>query len=74
MKIPLQIFETLAISENKIICTKPARLKIIKRSFKFRTIKIWNKLPQLLRETEKIEIFKKKIKTWIIEQRNIVPG
>ena len=60
LKIPLQIEQSLAISEDKLICTKPARLKITKRSFKHRTITTWNKLPQWTREIMKIDIFKKK--------------
>ena len=72
--IPAQIREHLAISDEHIITTRPARLKLVQRSFKHRTLKIWNNLPQEIRDTKKITVFKRNTKKWIMEQRNIQPG
>ena len=72
--IPAQIREHLAITEDRLISTRPARLKIVRRSFKHRTIPIWNKLPEDIRSINSISIFKKRTKRWIVECREVQPG
>ena len=69
---PEQIAEHLAISDERTITTRPARLLIVKNSFRNRTVKIWNRLPQEIRDINKISLFKKRVKNWLIDSRD--PG
>ena len=40
-------------------------LDIYRKSFVFRGISLWNRLPSSIRETEKIRFFKKGVRVWI---------
>ena len=71
LNIPEQIAEHLAISEDKTISTKPARLLIVIRSSRHITVKVWNLLPS---DVTTISAFKKSIKDWIMSKRKPDPG
>ena len=72
--IPAQINEHIAITEDRFLSTRPARLKIVKKSFKHRTIPCWNTLPEDIRLTNSILKFKRTTKRWLIDQRPAQPG
>ena len=72
--IPEQIGDHLSISEDKIITTRPARLQIVKKCFRHRTVKLWNLLPGDIKDTTTIGPFKKKVKAWLLERREAKPG
>ena len=71
--IPKPIHDHISINENNIITTRPARLKLVAKSFKHNTIKLWNTLPPHIRTNNKISIFKKQVRTWILECRDTTP-
>ena len=45
-----------------------SNLSLAKKSFTFRGSMLWNQLPQSLRSTENITIFKKNLRIWILER------
>ena len=71
---PRHFFNKLTITDDcKIVETVP-RLKIVERSYKYRTISEWNGMTDELRHNESISSFKKSLKTWIKSNRPLIPG
>ena len=60
LNIPEHIYDHLAISDDFKICTRPARLHIVKNGFRHRTTKIWNLLPEELGASGKLGLSKNK--------------
>ena len=48
------------------IMVENTKLSLAKNSFCFRTSDQWNKIPTSIRNSVKINIFKKKLKDWIL--------
>ena len=74
LNIPEQINDHIAISDDFSLCTRPARLLLVKKGFRHRTICVWNLLPEDVRMNKKISIFKKQVRLWIIGRRQNDPG
>ena len=55
LNIPTAIREHIAVNEENKLTTRPPRLKTVAKSFKHRTIKSWNNLPELIRMTKNIK-------------------
>ena len=71
---PTNLRRQLIIRQNNTIEIFPARLKISRSSFKWRTSTLWNDLPDYLRNMDKISTFKKSLKSFIIEGRaDVIP-
>ena len=69
---PSNLRQQLNILPNKRIEIFPARLKISRRSYKWRTISVWNELPDYLLNLDKISMFKKGLRRHLIEGRTVV--
>ena len=41
------------------------RTTLAQRSFRYRTTKIWNNIPNEIRNSQTINIFKRKVKKWL---------
>ena len=41
------------------------RTTLAQRSFRYRTTKIWNNIPNKIRNSQTINIFKRKVKKWL---------
>ena len=52
---------------NDRIIIPQSRLTLYRKSFTYRGILIWNKLPGKLRNERRIGCFKKELRTWIFE-------
>ena len=71
---PTNLRRQFTIRQDNSIDIFPARLKISRLSFKWRTANLWNDLPEYLRDIDKISSFKISLKRYIIEGRaEIVP-
>ena len=70
MSIPRHIADRLNIEEDLTVSTAPHRLQNTMKSYRWKTIVWWNSLPSFVRETQEIKLFKKRVKTWILERRN----
>ena len=66
---PANLRKKFTILQDKRIETIPARLKISRSSFKWRTSRLWNDLPDNLLNLDKLSAFKKQLKKHIIEVR-----
>ena len=73
-KIPRQVEEQLTLTEDLKVDTRRPRLLTCRKNFNWRAAKLWNKLPQSLREIQEITIFKKNLKRVILERRDSGPG
>ena len=73
-KIPEQVYDIIIINEDRTISTTKARLLIVSKGFRWRTVPKWNCLPDVTRHNSAIGSFKKQVKTWIKQQRQINPG
>ena len=71
-EIPQTISDHITINNMNTISTRPPRLKLTAAGFKHRTIKLWNSLPTHIRISDKITVFKKLTKNWILDKRT--PG
>ena len=66
---PATIRKKLTILPDKRIEIVPGRLKITRDSFKWRMSIAWNDLPDFLLDIQKISIFKRALRKYIIENR-----
>ena len=69
---PVNIRNKLTVSPDKRVCTTVARLKIVKSSFRWRSVEIWNDLPQHIINIDKLSTFKKTLRKFIIDGRAVV--
>ena len=66
---PENLRNKLKILPNKKIEITPARLKIASKSFRWRTTKVWNDLPDNILNIVKLSIFKKVLRRFMIDSR-----
>ena len=66
---PVNLRKKLTILQDKRIELIPTRLKISRSSFKWRTSRIWNDLPDHILNLDKLSAFKKQLKKHIIDER-----
>ena len=66
---PEQMRHKLTINEDLTIATTPATLLTVSAGFRWRTTTEWNNLSTELRNCNKIQTFKRKLKTHILELR-----
>ena len=59
-------FNTRTVANNDLYIS-PVRTEYMKRSFSYCGPKLWNMLPNSLRNSENIDTFKKHLKFWIKE-------
>ena len=55
------------IGKLDCVAVNPPTLSINSRSFRWRTVQLWNQLPASLRQSKSLVDFKAKLKTWIRE-------
>ena len=60
-------------AQNKEIDVQEPRLIFTKQNFKFRASSHWNNLPESLRTNQNLGSFKRQLKVWIKEQRELRP-
>ena len=65
--------ERIELTEDNLISTNRPRLQFTKLGFLWRTSKYWNNLPLDLRMTKTLPVFKRKLKNWTKERREIEP-
>ena len=66
---PANLRNEITILQDKKIKTIPGRLKIVRDSYRWRTVRAWNDLPSHLTDITKLPLFKKHLKKHIIEGR-----
>ena len=66
---PVNLRRMLTVENDLKLTTTPGRLKIVRDSFRWRTICAWNELPSHLLHTPKLTLFKKHLKQYIIDNR-----
>ena len=66
---PTHLWKKLTIEQDKRIKIQPGRLRISRDSFRWRTSREWNELPDDLLEVNKLSVFKKTLKRYIIDMR-----
>ena len=69
---PVNLRNKLTILHDKRIELTPARLKISRSSFMWRTSRIWNEQPDYILQLDKLSSFKKQLKKHIIDDRQPV--
>ena len=69
---PVNLSKKFTTLQDKRIVIIPARLKISRSSFKWRTALTWNALPDYLLNLDKLSAFKKQLKKHIINERELV--
>ena len=69
LKTPLYLYNKLRILEDNTVETTIPRIQNTETSYRWRTVRIWNSIPQEVKEIRKISSFKKNMKNWIIESR-----
>ena len=71
---PVNLRRTLTIDNDKKISTSNGRLRIVKNSFRWRTVCNWNSLPAHLILSVNLSSFKRNLRTFLIESRaEVVP-
>ena len=70
-KKPRNLCNKFTLDAEKRISTSVGRLKIVRQSFRWRAITIWNDLPDSLRNAPILSIFKKTLKKHLIESRSV---
>ena len=70
---PELLRENIELTEDNLISTNKPRLQLTKLGFLWRTSKYWNNLPLDLRMTKTLPGFKRKLKNWTKERREIEP-
>ena len=71
--IPKQICDKIQIDNDMFITTTPPRLITVAHSYRWRTVGIWNQLDTEIRTQHSLPRFKKALKNWIRDRRNIEP-
>ena len=71
LQTPRQIYEKLTITEDRKVIMKRPRLLICRKNFNYRATKYWNRLPQDLREIKEQHLFKKHLKKYILDRRDL---
>ena len=71
---PVNLRKTLIIDNDKRITTSNGRLKIVKNSFRWRTVSSWNSLPAHLILSGNLSSFKRNLRKFLIDSRvQVVP-
>ena len=55
-------------NRNNNIIFPSSNLSLYRKSFTYRGISIWNKMPRTIRNIQKIGLFKSKLKEWIFKE------
>ena len=66
---PVNLFTRLVVNPDGTLFLPPGRLKIVRDSYMWRTVREWNTLPSYLISMTKLSVFKKNLKKFIIEGR-----
>ena len=70
---PKHIYNKLQIADDLEVTIQEPRIQFSKRTFRHRTSKNWNELPEELKKNISIANFKIKLKKWIKERRDQTP-
>ena len=65
--------QRLTVKDDGSLEITEARLKFTGRAFKWKMSSVWNDLPESLRQEKIVAVFKKRLKTWILDQRQEEP-
>ena len=68
---PEYISGKIETDENKLIETQKTRLQFTDRNYRWKMIKNWNLLSDNIRQEESIYIFKKELRKWILNRREL---
>ena len=68
-RTPDYFTDKLNLDEDDKITLTPARLVMTAESFRWRTANWWNTLPDSMREQMSLPLFKKQLRTWLLDQR-----
>ena len=66
---PVNLRNKLTVAQDRRVNITPGRLKISRDSFRWRTVCVWNDLPNHIITTVKLSTFKKSLRRHIIEGR-----
>ena len=70
---PKHMYNSLSIDENMKIEYNETRLQFTRRGYRHRATRYWNELSQDLREEVSSTRFKRRLKSWIKDQRQRTP-
>ena len=73
-KIPSELWREFVVDENWDVQLNSPRLLLSKNVYLWRIGRQWNELPTFLKDANRISIFKKHLKIWIMEQRLQTPN
>ena len=73
LRAKLQIRQTVGPRSEATISPMNASLNLTRSSFLYRGIKLFNQLPEVLRNDSKLSRFKNGLKTWIKENISVKP-
>ena len=65
--VPCYMRELITIEPNLMIATSIPRLQIVENSFRCESVRLWNLLPDLLRQETNLGRFKSGMRKWLIE-------
>ena len=72
-QIPRQLYDEITTDNEMIISTSAPRLLMVAHSFRWKTVGLWNQMGQEIRTQLSLPKFKKMVKKWLKEQREIDP-
>ena len=70
---PETISQKIHLDDENTASTSTPRLQFTSSGFRWRATKVWNDLPTDLRHSPSLPGFKKKLRLWIVQQRNWDP-
>ena len=72
-KKPEYLYEKLITDDEDDLRTTEPRLQLTEGSFRWKAVKDWRMLPENVRKQDKLRTFKKELKLWLQDRRNIDP-
>ena len=73
-RTPLQLFEKISwdANTNQIFINEP-RIQFSNQEFLLRGCRLWNELPEHMRDGLELSCFKRQFKSWLMERRQLEP-
>ena len=71
LKSPRYFYSRFNLDEDGFILIPEPRLKMTRRSYKWRASNLWNQLNPELRSCKSLSVLKRKMKKWLMEQRSV---
>ena len=73
LEAPKHLADKITVTQDDYLETTYPRLQTTSQGFRWRTVNLWNTLPADMRGDETLISFKKNVRRWIVEQRDMDP-